>query len=551
MRITSFTVLLLLALALNAGAHSEGYPVDPKPIRVGGGRPGGVPTLPAGGTTSPGAGIGAGGPAFDWAFWWRLNRETLIDFPALRRARRFRAGLPVKLAPGVRDRALAELRAAAAEPSEPVSDAACIALGRARDPLAVPLLLAGARRGKPAALIGLGLLPPSKETRDALLGRLTSASSAPRPQAMAALAIGLSGDLAGLPVLVGMATSPTESATVAEACLVGIGALQSDAAARDILNLLALPSGSTGRPVRRAALSAFACGRTKAKVASTALRRALRHPAVPFRRQAALSLGAIAAPGSAAARDLGVITTGHPEPTVRATAALGLSRVASPDSLGPLRLALRQDAMDLRAVAALGLARWDPREAAPLLSDALASNHKPSVRGALAASLGLARRPAVIPKLRPLLTEFGPAEVRGHAALALAILGDGPSRESIRPLLYPPTPVGVRIDAALAAGLLGDPDAEKDVARRLFEEESEQGRAAAALALGYLGSPDAIPVLVRILRDRGNPEAVRTLAAASLGRLLDARSQSPATRLAAGMDPSLPSALLREVLSWF
>jgi len=539
----------LIALASDLGAHSEGYPADPRPI--GGGRAGGVPTPPPAGETSSAARAG-GGTAIDWTAWWLWNREALLDFPSLRRARRARALLPTDLAPGARNAALVELRAAAAEEAQTlVAAPALLALGRARDAGSTALLAAKAREGRRAALIGLGLLDPSKETRSVLVGTLTGTGSSPRTRGIAALALGLSGDLAALPKLVDRATSVSESRTVVEASLVALAALGSDAASRELIPLLAVPPDASDRLVGRAALTAFVLGRIKATAAVPLLRRALRHRDVPFRRQAALSLGGLAAAGTPAARDLGIIVTGHPEPTVRATAALGLARVPGPESIGPLLLLRRQDVGFLRSFAALALARHAPRKTASILEATLAGEDDPEARGALAAALGLAGRPPVVPALRPVLTEFGPAEVRGHAALALALLGDGASRESIRALLHPPTPGPVRRDAALAAGLLADRVAEVDVTRRLFEEESEQGRAAAALALGYLGSPDAVPVLTRVLRDRGNPDALRALCAASLGRLLDGRKESPATKLAAGIDPLLPSEFLREVLSWF
>jgi cyclophilin family peptidyl-prolyl cis-trans isomerase/HEAT repeat protein len=113
---------------------------------------------------------------------------------------------------------------------------------------------------------------------------------------------------------------------------------------------------------------------------------------------------------------------GHDAARVRARAALALGRIGDPASAAPLREALRDEDPAVRRDAALALGLLGDEEAEPVLLRRLALDRGVAERAADLAALGRVGGERSLPALTFSLTE-PEAEVRAAAALALAALG--------------------------------------------------------------------------------------------------------------------------------
>jgi HEAT repeat protein len=464
------------------------------------------------------------------------------------------------------------LASALRDESTEVADSAAIALARTVTtpevgPI-VPLLTRNLshpeRTPREAAVLGLGILggPVAGEqlrliALDLPAGRELCGSSGPLDEmfrGLAALGLGLVDSPEAVAPLATLASTPTTSRELAAAAVVALGLQRNGAPAAVVALARLLDDRALDREVRAQVPTALA--RLPASCSRGMLPRMLellsdRRTSNELGRSLALAVGHVATLDDAdAVRALTEAARRNDDASTRQFSLLALGRIletgARTDAAGAkLRSSTlgflgdqvqRPTQRSLRPWAALALgiaARGDPTSgtAAPSADLALAarrlievfeSESDPSVQGALALALGLARAPSAPAVLRTRLQQTAHPGLRGHLALALGLLKDAGSIEALRQLLADPSlPPTSRVDVARGLALTGDAGFEKRLLDLMAQADDVPSAVAYAKALGLVGGQGSADALRRMAEDPALPELQRGFAVVAIGLLAE------------------------------
>jgi len=216
------------------------------------------------------------------------------------------------------------------------------------------------------------------------------------------------------------------------------------------------------------------------------------------------------------------------DPRIRQTAAEILGRLKDPRAIGPLILALVDEASEVREAAFEALKNflfWEKSDAArslvPKLIEAL-RDENPWARFIAAWSLGEIKDPRAVEPLIATLKDKD-FRVRWNAAKALGEIGDP---KAVKPLIaaLKDEDSWVRWRAAEALGEIKDSKALEPLIEALKDENSGVC-SSAAFALGKIQDPKAVEPLIEALKDKDS--WVRWNAAEALGKIKDPRVVEP------------------------
>jgi HEAT repeat protein len=484
-----------------------------------------------------------------WTYWWNLNREPLLDLRGLGRKRlaaqtdeagphflgRRTGGKGTDPAvDAARVKIVETLRQAARDRSEDVATGAIIALGKAGDADSAALLMELAKSRKAhgtvneSAALALGMIGDGSEEVRAFLAALAADDrAADRTRAFALLGLGYLGNPGAVPTLIFRSRARESRKDVPAAALLGLGLLGDEIVVPDLSRLLSgRPSARERDDVLRAHCAA-ALGMIRSRSALPAVVRALGDRDKEVRRQAALSLGALAKPEDAGAVKALLRLLGNDrDAQTRAFAAVSLGEIGATIAADSLLNAYRKGDSTVVPYAALGLAFLArnggmTEKIAPVLRGQLGSRGSNDLRGALAIALGiLGDRPSVKPLIRVLEKRGDPA-LRAHVAIALGLIGSDEARPALRAAVAERSSPDLQREAAIALGLLGDREAADILETLVRSGRTEYVRGSAALALGRLATPQKASALREYLADDGNPATTRAFVAVALGLVLD------------------------------
>ncbi len=159
-----------------------------------------------------------------------------------------------------------------------------------------------------------------------------------------------------------------------------------------------------------------------------------------------------------------------------------------------------------------------------ILFDEFRSTKNPSVKGAIAIALGLARYVDAADTMRELmLSTQQKEEMGGYLAIGLSLMNDLASREALRDIIHSSTRRPLLLNqAAVALGKIGDKRAARDLVAMLEDSDSNLARLSSlSSALGFIGDRGSIEPLVRLLGDRDINQLSRAFAAVALGGVGD------------------------------
>ncbi len=614
-RAALLAVAVLIALPAVAAAHGGVWRGPPNPRTVPDGiptPPGAVPTPPVPpGTPTPAARPldvprdGQGNPGFPgipspsatprgfappvnpgpgpnhWVYWWLQNRERLLEFRRLeeeRRRQRTPTATPHFLGesgprdgereegPPPEERLIQALLSAARDPDADVSTGAILALAKCGDARAVPVLRALAEDAsadetvRESAVLGLGMLGrPDAGLRAYLARTAADASVRTRTRCFAALALGFLGDAAALPDLVRLWRTKEASPEVPACSLVGLGLLGDEMIVPDLSRALSDPGGRRERDDLLRAYTAAALAMMRSRAGLPAAVLALRDDDEQVRRQAALTVGALArAEDESAVRSLAFLLITDPDHLVRAYAAVALGEIASPLCADALHYGYQKAPTEVApyTVLALGLLTGrsgnpEVRERVlPFLRKAFREAGGVEMRSALALALGMGRDTESVPVL---LAEFGSGgdpDYRGHCAVALGLIGDDRALAALRKEIASGHDPNVKREVALALALLGDHSSVDPLLAVLKGDASEFVRGSVATALGRLATAEQAVALADFLADRRHPDTTRAFVAVALGMVLERHPVPLLTRIGEHLNHRMAVPSLTEVLTF-
>jgi HEAT repeat protein len=585
MKVRSILLLLVLAFVTPTGwAHDEEAEKEPPPAPPTDHPPTPTPELP---DRTPGTGGKFGDSATSpdalrmdsWTAWWSLNRHRFLDF-AGRRAKHYmgersgasphffgeagRGNVTKEEARKAREPLVRALLKAAEDPDVHVSTSAIVALGKASEKEALPVLLKLAGREtadksvRESALLAIGLVATGgREERAFLEAVLRDGKRNTSERAYAVLGLGYLGDVGAVPGLMALARARQSRRDIPALALLSLGLMGDEIVVPDLARLLANgPEGRERDDALRACVAA-ALAKLGSRAAIPSLHRALADKDKDVRRQAVLSLGALAGPSDAeTVKVLLQMFVSERDSVTRGYLALALGEIGDPKAADALlHLYRKGDAIEV-PYAAIGLGllarKLDDATAREtilaLLRTEIEKRKRPDLRAALATALGLGRDESAAPQLRKVLGEKGPNSMRSRAAVALGMVNARLSLPDLRRALEEKGDHFFRREVALAIGLIGDRQAGDILTKLIREGSSEYVRGSAALALGYVVSVNGAIPLVEILSQDGAADTTRSLAAVALGVVLEEREVPVLTRLGTHLNPHLPVDVLQEAL---
>jgi HEAT repeat protein len=541
---------------------------------------GGTPTLPPG-TVDPrqrAARRARVESLEEWSAWWFYTRDRWLLRPA-NRAASGTASLgetasteeasPVDAAAALqkawRDRALVAIRRSFPDSDVEIFTGAALALGKGGD-LQDAAALLRALEGRYAdgtvresLVLALGLL--GKEApggRAALTEILKDRDDTPRLRGMAAVALGIAGDPAAVPVLLAAAHEKSATRDLASGALVGLGLLKEPLVVPDLVEILEDERNGDAKAIR--GFAAYALGRIGGPEAARALGRALGDSDPRLRRAAILALGECDPASSAfLAPILGKVAHEDRDRPCRNFAMVSLGRIGGAAASDALSRAYSLGDRGERNFAALGLGLYGrglkgkDEEArgriAFLLRNDFLNREDADLRGALAVGLALLGDAKSIAPFREVLRDRGAPDLRAHCAIALGLLGAKEAATELRAVLVEKGNPALQREAGLALGILGDAAAAKPLATLVGDSSAEFVRASAAAALGYLGGDEASRALEALLADRAASGAARGQAAVGIGLLVDPRDPGALATISPGLDYLDSTSVLMEILT--
>jgi HEAT repeat protein len=546
-------------------------PHDPTPSPLPHASPASRTTTPTfGGTTAgPHARRGRTSQGFDgWEEWWASHRDRFLDARGRRAITSGSSDLAGEGASSRRSQraeSSAILREALKDPSADARASAAIALGKmgdvdARGDLTRALAADDSRVGE-SAVLGLGLLRTTEAIpvlvhllRDDPDGRrvIARAEVPPRTRALAALALGASGEGAAVDPLLAAVESRDETTNVRIAAISALGALRATTAVAPLVAIA--QDGRADAVVRARAVSSL--GKIGDAAEWPAIRRAVDDSAVEVSRAAVVALGRLApADPERTRRLLGDVLAKSSDLQSRAWACIALGEAGGREARRTLVHVLEREQPLLRGYGAIGAAilgaTSGDASVAVAIRDALATEDDSSVRGALCVALGILEAHAAEADLVAVLRDAKSPELRGYAALALGMMGARTAQPAIEAALAGALGVhaGLERSAATALGLLGDAGAVTLVTRLAGSAASESAVAASAVLLGCVGDERAIAPLLGL--STHSADRVRSAALSSLGTILDGGPRSSVAAAVAPVRDGAPIDSLSALISLF
>lgn len=581
---TFLATILLLFLATPAFAHNGETPppLPGGPPRGGGLDPGGR-GRGGSGPTLPGTAPVNTGSAYGWGDWWARCSDGILDLTQRRIANVTRAY--TKTSPHFfgkggqgnvrrtveedpRGPILKALIAAADDPDDNISSSAIVALGKSRSPQAIPVLIRQLRTGgagrstiRLSAVLALGLAGPKNPTAlGHLRAILLDRNAQWRLRAYAAVALGFARDRASVPNLWRLARAGRERLDVRACCLVGLGLVGDQIILPDLAALVSGPPLLREKNDYLRTTAASALQKLGSRAAVPALIRALSDDHRDVRRQAVLSLGALAVPSdSTVVNALLRVLMSERDNQVRAYAAAALGEIGSAAAAPALMKAYRTEQKHISNFAVLGLGLLLKRSQDAVLREQVLSVLRPALvkksdadrQSAVAIAIGIASDREAIPVLLSIYKSRSVSRLRRAIAMALAYLDAQIAIPDLREDLEPRGDHALQHEIAKALGLLGDRESGDIMTRFLKKGASQHVRASAALSLGYLLPPEKAGDLIATLASRTEAPPVRNLAAVALGIILDWDNEVRITGLSDHLNPMLPIPALHEIGSLY
>jgi HEAT repeat protein len=519
------------------------------------------------------------GPS-SWTSTWRLNREALLDLRGLQ-AQRLKASTPAASPhffgeSGGRDLPSPEgesavwnglldtLMKAARDRNADVGTGAVIALGKAGDPRARPLLMelvddADAHfTVNESAALAVGMIGGGLPERRFLERVMGDGKAGTRTRAFAALGLGFLGDVGALPALMAQAKAKEPSRDVPTCAILAMGLLGEAMIVPDLSRRLAGAEGLREQDDYLRAWYSASIAKIGAPSGLPAVLSSFSDGYVEVRRQAAFSAPALADAGNAeAVQALIEASRNDRDNGVKAFAALALGQLGTPLAWPELQRAYEQGVPIVKPYAAMAigfLARSlpDPEQQVTVVRFLRREFQVASaleVRGSLAIALGIAGDTESIPALLKVLEGKGAPDPRAHVAVALGLIGGEAARPALRRVLTERSDPTLQREAALALGLLGDRGAVDILLALVKDGSSEYVRGSAAVALGRLATVETAGVLREIVEDAAGPATTRAFACVALGLVMDRRPEPILAKISHHLNHSMAAEAVLEALS--
>jgi len=560
LRSTIFTILAALVLSSVAYAHGGSWrgptartPGDPNP------------SAPPGPST--------------WSSTWKLNREQILKLRELQEDRlkaRTPSTSPHFFGDGdgsaSREERKSEawnaildtLMEAAREKHPDVSTGAVVALGKAGDPRALPLLMELVKDDRvhhtvnESAALAIGMIGEGGlEVRQFLERTVADPTRRTRTRALAAVGLGFLGDPGAIPALMSFVHGKEKSRDVPTCSILAVGLLADEMLVPDLAQALSGPIHLREKDDFLRAYHGAALGIIGSRTAIPALIRSLRDKEVEVRRQAAMSLAALAGPEDKDVSEALVRTMKTDrDHGVQAFCAIALGEIGTPEPEA-LLWAYREGNPTLVPYAALAMGLWARRGTDPEIAGKIRTIlHRDFVRegnlnkrGALTVALGVSGERKAIPDLLKLLRSKSEPGVRSHAAIALGLIGAEEAIPDLRKLLTERASPALQHESAIALSLMGDRGATQILLKLVREGSSEYVKGSAAAALGRLADLDTAMVLREILADKTNQAMTRAFVAVALGKAMDRRPYPILSRIGTHLNHSMAVDAVLEMLT--
>jgi len=323
--------------------------------------------------------------------------------------------------------------------------------------------------------------------------------------------------------------------------LAGVGAYPGDDPARAASLLVRIAFETKGVQENRRAVAVGALGRIpRPRLVRAALFRGLEDVSVPVRRAAAVALGVLDDPTSAADTSARLVRVmdHDPDPFARRLAAIGIGRIVARGgprkALEHLKRHVADKEPGVREFALLALALAGD-DGVPALATPALSHENPSTRSAALVALGITglrgrkdvrldakTRAEVRDLVLTSLVKDANPHVRAYAALALGMVGEPGAATAIRKILQPGSSPQEKAYGALGLALTGEPGVAADILQVLTADNARNGLITAHViyALGLTKDRSAATV-DRLIELAGTDQDryVRAAAVASMGYL--------------------------------
>ncbi|MBK6943029.1 MAG: HEAT repeat domain-containing protein [Planctomycetes bacterium] len=566
------------------------------------GKPGG-PVTPGGrGPTTPGGGpvTGGGGPprggvqtggrkprgAEDvggWTFWWEINKDPYLDLRhalARQRASTGSTGILTGIGRSVRgvatnrpsDEMIASqiapaLRAALKANDAEIVDAAALSLGRILDAKQGEAVLDDLRAtlkspfatACQASVLSMGLLqrreaiPDLVEIlRDSDTGRKSTdgGSVDTVTRGFAAIALGMIGDAASVPVLIDVAKTTDDSQRdVRSSAISALGLFEDDRDAIVIALTELLRDESMVADIRGTIPIALSRLGSAAEPAVPQLLKLAsgKRTALEVAQSCLIALGRIASPVDAeVVKFLQKTITDSNDTHMRhfalmALADLGVKAARTAEEpgtkpvLADLCKALLQHFREPEhqvdqpwGAIALGIVARelpDHDEAratmARVVREKFEAENDPLRRAACAIGLGLMRSNHDGEAMLDALKDNPPAQLRGYLAVALGMVDYQPAADFLRAQVLVERDEKARMQLATGLGLLGDTRAVPELVEALEASTTLTETVSYSRAIGLIGDASAVPALVGLVNDAKRAGVARGFACVALGLLAE------------------------------
>jgi HEAT repeat protein len=283
------------------------------------------------------------------------------------------------------------------------------------------------------------------------------------------------------------------------------------------------------------------------------------HKEIHIRRSAILALGLVTRETDPFCRKvistLSNIARKGRDPQARNWALLSLGRTGAAKALPTLLESLKKGRESFQAFAALSLAMFQlerkekNEEIRAALRRSFGTVRTPSVKGAIALSLGLICDQESAESLLELLKEDGDFSMKGHTAVALGLMNCKEAIAPIRNMI-----LGSKKDwnlirqCTISLGLLGDENAAPLLLEILTEAQSDFLRGSITIALGYGKDRRAVSPLLSQLHEKKNDIFLRAFSGVALGILCGRTNIPSLSRLSADINYRAQTSSLREIL---
>ena len=275
----------------------------------------------------------------------------------------------------------------------------------------------------------------------------------------------------------------------------------------------------------------IALGKLKARSSAQTLLKGISNKNDHIARSSAIALGLVANPeDKQAVKMLRKRATAGGSRATRNFSMISLGELGSDLGLKTLLERLRRGQPMDKAYAALALGTQgfngnlkEKAEVTKLVYGEYKNTKAPSLKGALAISIGLLDGKQYAEDIRKDIDNISTQRTQGHLAIALALLNDQNSIPTIRELVRKRGDIGRRTTAAIALGMLRDREAIsllEDVMDKSSNSKAILG--SATVAMGHIGDRSAVPILSKILKNRkDHQDMTRAFATVALGYLGD------------------------------